>query len=45
MSVEHIERWRLDATLRRANRGVAFDLDALDQGLAELDQMHAEVDD
>ena len=45
MGVEHIECWRLDATLRRANLTVAFDLDDRDAAIAELDRMHAEIDD
>jgi hypothetical protein len=45
MGVEHIECWRLDATLRRANLTVAFDLDDRDGAIAELDRMHAEIDD
>ena len=45
MGVEHIECWRLDATLRRANLTIAFDLDDRDAGIAELDRMNAEIDD
>ena len=43
--VEHIECWRLDTTLRRADMSVAFDLDDRDAAIAELDRMHAEIDD
>jgi hypothetical protein len=37
MGVEYIECWRVNATLRRADLVIAFDLEDVDGPLAELD--------
>jgi hypothetical protein len=45
MSLRHIECWRLDADVRLADRARAFDLDDLDEAIAELDRLHTETDE
>lgn len=43
MGVEHIECWRMDASMRRADAAIAFDFEDIDVAIAELDRMYAET--
>lgn len=45
MFTDMIACLRFDAQLRRLQRRVLFDLDDRDGAIAELDRMHAEIDD
>ena len=45
MVVEHIVVLQLDSTLRRHRRSVLFDVEAVEDAIAELDRLHAEIDD
>lgn len=42
MIVKHIACWRLDTSLRRANRHVCFDTADLEAAIAELDRLYVE---
>jgi hypothetical protein len=44
MVVEHIAVLQLDSMLRRHRRSVIFDVDAVEDAIAELDRMHAEIE-
>ena len=41
---ENLSCFQLDPTLKLMHRFVAFDVDASDAEIAELDRMHAEID-
>jgi hypothetical protein len=45
MQVDSIGINQLDRTLRQLQRVVTFDMGAVDTAIAELDRMHAELDD
>jgi hypothetical protein len=42
---DSIQCFQMDPTLHRMHRFVGFDLEAVDAAIAELDRMHAEIND